>query len=103
MSQYQYVPARTNHLLHAILFVCTLSLWGPVWFITWLRNHNRTVLKQLPTPPLPPQAYAGGNSGAQLPYVHHQMPYSNPQVYPAPRGYPEPWTLLPKEVRDGQG
>jgi hypothetical protein len=44
----QYVPARTNHLLHWILCLFTLGLWFPVYCVVALYNHNRMVLRQLP-------------------------------------------------------
>lgn len=57
MSHYQYVPARTNHLLHLILTFCTFGFWLPVWFVIALRNHGRTVTKLLPMPPAAPVSF----------------------------------------------
>ena len=36
---------NTNHILHAIMTVCTGGLWGIVWLVVGLRNnsHNAKV------------------------------------------------------------
>jgi len=39
----QYVPAKTSHILHLVLFLLTFGLWAPVWLIVALYNHNRSV------------------------------------------------------------
>lgn len=43
----QYVPARTNHILHLVLTLVTLGLWLPVWFVVWLYNNSRMVPMQI--------------------------------------------------------
>jgi hypothetical protein len=59
---YQYVPAKTNHLLHWILCLFTLGLWFPVYILVALHNHGRMVLKQLPdaSPLTPGYHYSSG-------------------------------------------
>lgn len=51
---YQYVPARTNHILHFVLSCMTVGLWVPVWMFATIRNHNRSVTKRLPVAPTKP-------------------------------------------------
>lgn len=41
----QWVPGtikikKTNHVLHAVLTVCTLGLWAPVWFLVAMRRDK---------------------------------------------------------------
>lgn len=70
MSNYQYVPARTNHILHFVISCFTLGLWLPVWFLVWLANHNRSVTKRLPVAPQNPA------------WMHPQPPQYPPGSYP---------------------
>jgi hypothetical protein len=57
---YQYVPARTNHILHLLLTMFSFGLWAPVWVTVWLFNHNRTIARLVPAAYAP--AYATGQS-----------------------------------------
>ena len=74
-AQYQYVPARTNHILHFLMTCMTLGLWLPIWFFAWLRNRGRMVAKRLPQPVFYPP-YGGPYGGPWQQF--HQMPPSVP-------------------------
>jgi hypothetical protein len=74
MTSYQYVPARTSHILHLILTCMTLGLWSPVWFFVWLHNHNRMVPRVLP-------ARAPGQKMYE-PYGYRPLPGPPPQYSP---------------------
>jgi hypothetical protein len=67
MTHYQYVPARTSHILHLILTCMTLGLWSPVWFLVWLHNHNRMVTKALPMQMGVDYGYTTGTGGLPRP------------------------------------
>jgi hypothetical protein len=71
IMHYQYVPARTSHILHIILTVLTLGLWFPIWMVIWIRNHNRMVARPLPAPIVTPV-------------------YRGPITYPQPRTFDGP-------------
>lgn len=71
----QFVPVRTNHLLHLALFCLSLGLWAPVWFIVTLYNHNRT--KLVTTHAALVGGYAPGIACRVLPDpLHHQNGHS---------------------------
>jgi hypothetical protein len=82
MYQTHYVPAYTNHLLHAMLTFVTLGMWFPVWFTIWLVNHNRTVPKQIWVNAPTPVQYASGHYGHQ--HWQQQLPAPT-QQFPAYR------------------
>lgn len=77
---YQYVPARTNHVLHFILCGVTLGLWFPVYCLVVLHNHGRMVAKRLPSasaPAVPVPPGLSGDSGYAPPapeYGSYQGP-----------------------------
>jgi hypothetical protein len=35
--------SAVGHAVHAVLTVCTLGLWAPIWFLHWLFTRNKTV------------------------------------------------------------
>jgi hypothetical protein len=76
---YQYVPVKTNHLLHWIICALTFGLWFPGYVIIALHNHNRTTLKALPQsasyqPPVQQSDFVPG----------YWPPYGAVQVGPPP-------------------
>lgn len=72
MTNAQYVPVRTRHLMHLVITCFTFGLWLPVWVIVAIHNHNRTKLKRLPMQ-------------AQQPYAPgYWPPYGAVQVGPPP-------------------
>ena len=93
----QYVPAKTSHILHAVLTFFTMGFWFPVWIAVTVYNHNRSVARQIPINV--PYGYPAGQAAVYAPQGQYlsALDQSLQQAFPPPSssaGLPRPVDAL---------